>query len=125
MSLKRKKKLLKNIDSLVPDFSSIVDSGQQESITKTEGNQKQPVNDTHLQFNRSRKFGKDLSDQENQEHDPNISNGEEDGRKDQGEVGTHINHQENEREFHKEHSNREKTVLNMMIFWNSATNQLK
>lgn len=78
----------------------------------------------HIQFSRSSKLGKDLSDQGNQEHDPNISNGKEDGREDQGEVGTHIDNQEKEREFHKEHSNRDKTVLNIMIFCNSPTNQL-
>lgn len=125
MSEPQEKKLLENIDSLAPDFSSIVDSDQEESITNTEENHEQLVNDTHLQFSRSSKLGKYLSDQGNQEHDSNISNGEEDGRKDQGEVGTHIDSQEKETKFHKEHSNREKSVLNMMTFCNSPTNKLK
>ncbi|KAB0391956.1 hypothetical protein E2I00_007965 [Balaenoptera physalus] len=87
------------------DVSSIVDSNQQESITETEENQEQPINDSHPQLNRSSKHSQDLSVQGNQEQDPNIPNGEEEGEKEPGKVGTHNDNQEREREVPKEHSN--------------------
>lgn len=101
----QKKELPENMDFLAPDVSSTVDSNQQEHITETEENQEQPINDSHLQLNRSSKHGEDLSDQENQEEDPNIPNGEEEGGKEPDEVNTHDDNQEREREFPQEHSN--------------------
>ncbi|XP_036708279.1 SPARC-like protein 1 [Balaenoptera musculus] len=87
------------------DVSSIVDSNQQESITETEENQEQPINDSHPQLNRSSKHSQDLSVQGNQEQDPNIPNGEEEGEKEPGRGGTHNDNQERETEVPKEHSN--------------------
>ncbi|XP_016068601.1 PREDICTED: SPARC-like protein 1 [Miniopterus natalensis] len=104
MSEPQKEKLPENIDFLAPDVSSTVDSDQQESITKTEENQEQLLVDSHSQLNRSSKQGENLSDQENQEQDPNIPNGEE-GEKEPGEVGTHDNNQERKGELPQEHSN--------------------
>ncbi|XP_072611076.1 SPARC-like protein 1 isoform X8 [Vulpes vulpes] len=97
------KKLSENIDLLAPNTSSIVDPNHQESITKTEKEQEQPINDLHPQLNKSNKHSQDVSDQGNQEQDSNIPNGE--GEEDPGEVGTHSNNQERERMFPKEHSN--------------------
>ncbi|KAM5282643.1 SPARC-like protein 1 isoform 1-T1 [Hipposideros larvatus] len=104
MSEPQEKKLPENTDSLAHDVSSTVDSNQQESITKTEKNQEQPINDSESQLNRSSKYDQDLSDQGNQDQDPNSPNGEEEGEKGQGEDGTHNDKQEREREFPKEHS---------------------
>lgn len=104
MSEPQEKKLPENTDFLAHDVSSTVDSNQQESITKTEKNQEQPINDSESQLNRSSKYDQDLSDQGNQEQDPNSPNGEEEGEKGQGEDGTHNDNQEREREFPKEHS---------------------
>lgn len=104
MSEPQEKKLPKNTDFLAHDVSPTVDSNQQESITKTEKNQEQPINDSESQLNRSSKYDQDLSDQGNQEQDPNSPNGEEEGEKGQGEDGTHNDNQEREREFPKEHS---------------------
>nr|KAF6389017.1 SPARC like 1 [Myotis myotis] len=74
----QKEKLPENIDFLAPDVSPTVDSNQQESITNTE---------------------------ENQEQDPNIPNGDEEGmRLEPSEVGTHNDNQEREGEFPQEHS---------------------
>lgn len=101
----QKKKLPENIDFLAPNTSSVVDTNQQESITKTEKEQEQPINDSHPQLNRSNKHSQDVSEQGNQEQDPNIPNGEEEGDEEPGEVGTHNDNQEREREFPKEHSN--------------------
>lgn len=105
MNKPQKKKLPENIDFLAPNISSIVDTNQQESITKTEKNQEQPINDLHPQFNRSNKHSQDVSDRGNQEQDPKITNGEEEGEEEPGEVSTHNNNEEREREFPKEHSN--------------------
>lgn len=104
MSEPQEKKLPENTDFLAHDVSPTVDSNQQESITKTEKNQEQPINDSESQLNRSSKYDQDLSDQGNQEQDPNSPNGEEEGEKGQGEDGTHNDNQEREREFPKEHS---------------------
>lgn len=104
MSEPQEKKLSENTDFLAHDVSSTVDSNQQESITKTEKNQEQPINDSQSQLNRSSKYDQDLSDQGNQEQDPNSPSGEEEGEKGQGEVGTHNDNQERESEFPKEHS---------------------
>ncbi|CAD7693341.1 unnamed protein product [Nyctereutes procyonoides] len=101
----QKKKLSENIDLLAPNISSIVDPNHQESITKTEKEQEQPINDLHPQLNKSNKHSQDVSDQGNQEQDSNIPNGEGEGEEDPGEVGTHSNNQERERMFPKEHSN--------------------
>jgi len=101
----QKKKLPENTDFLAPNISSIIDPNQQESITKTEKEQEQPINDLHPQLNRSNEHSPDVSDQGNQEQDPNIPNGEEEGEEEPGEVGTHNDNQEREREFPKEHSN--------------------
>lgn len=101
----QKKKLPENIDFLAPNTSSVVDSNQQESITKTEEEQEQPINGLHPQLNGSNKHSQDVSEQGNQEQDPNIPNGEEEGDEEPGEVGTHDDNQEREREFPKEHSN--------------------
>uniref|UniRef100_G1P9Q9 SPARC n=1 Tax=Myotis lucifugus TaxID=59463 RepID=G1P9Q9_MYOLU len=79
MSEPQKEKLPENIDFLAPDVSPTVDSNQQESITKTEENQEQLITDSHHHLNRSSKHGEDLGDEENQEQDPNIPNGEEEG----------------------------------------------
>uniref|UniRef100_A0A8P0P193 SPARC n=2 Tax=Canis lupus familiaris TaxID=9615 RepID=A0A8P0P193_CANLF len=99
------KKLSENIDLLAPNISSIVDPNHQESITKTEKEQEQPINDLHPQLNKSNKHSQDVSDQGNEEQDSNIPNGEGEGEEDPGEVGTHSNNQERERMFPKEHSN--------------------
>lgn len=104
MSEPQKKKLPENIDFLAPDVSSTADSNQQESITKTEENQEQLIIDSHPQLNRSSKHSEDVSDQENQEQDPNIPNGEEEGEEEPGEVGTHNDNQEREKDFPQEHS---------------------
>ncbi|XP_019523628.1 PREDICTED: SPARC-like protein 1 isoform X2 [Hipposideros armiger] len=104
MSEPQEKKLPENTDFLAHDVSPTVDSNQQESITKTEKNQEQPINDSESQLNRSSKYDQDLSDQGNQEQDPNSPNGEEEGEKGQGEDGTHNDNQEREREFPKEYS---------------------
>lgn len=104
MSEPQEKKLLENTDFLAHDVSSTVDSNKQESITKTEKNQEQPINDSQSQLNRSSKYGQDPSDQGNQQQNPNSPNGEEEGEKEQGEIGTHSDNQEREREFPKEHS---------------------
>ncbi|XP_003985242.4 LOW QUALITY PROTEIN: SPARC-like protein 1 [Felis catus] len=101
----QKKKTPENIDFLAPNISSIVDINQQESITKTEKKQEQPMNELHSQLNRSNKHSQDVNDQGNQEQDPNIPNGEEEGEEEPGEVSTHNNNKEREREFPKEHSN--------------------
>ncbi|XP_007108982.1 SPARC-like protein 1 [Physeter macrocephalus] len=87
------------------DVSSIVASNQQESITETEENQGQPINDSYSQLNRSSKHSQDLSAQGNQEQDPNIPNGEEEGEKEPGKIGAHSDNQEREREVPKERSN--------------------
>lgn len=84
---------------LAHDVSSIVDSNQQESITKIEENQEQPVDDSHPQLN-----SQDLSDQGNQDQD---TNGEAEGGKEPGEVGTHSDDEEQETEVPKEPSNNE------------------
>ncbi|XP_022368377.1 SPARC-like protein 1 isoform X3 [Enhydra lutris kenyoni] len=101
----QKKKVPENIDSFAPNISSTIDPNQQESITKTEKEQEQPINDLHPQLNRSNKDSQDVSDQGNQEQDPNIPNGEEEGEEEPGEVGTHNDNQERGRELPKEHSN--------------------
>ncbi|EPY74131.1 SPARC-like protein [Camelus ferus] len=103
MSEPEKETLPEITDFLGHDISSIVDSNQQESITKTEENQQQTTNDSHPQFNRSSKHSQDLNDQGREEQDPNIPNGEEEGEKEPGEVGTHKDNQEREREVPKEH----------------------
>lgn len=95
MSEPQKEKLPESF--LAHDVSSIVDSNQQESITKTEENQKQPVDDSHPQLN-----SQDLRDQGNQDQD---TNGEEEGEKEPGEVGTHNDEEERETELPKEPSN--------------------
>ncbi|XP_036751692.2 SPARC-like protein 1 isoform X1 [Manis pentadactyla] len=105
MSEPQKKKLPENIDFLAPDVSSTIHSTQQESITKTEKNQEQPINDSHPQLSQSSKHSQDLKDQENQEQDANIPNGDEEEEKEPGDIGTHSDSQEKEREFPKEHSN--------------------
>lgn len=106
MSEPQKEKLPENIDFLAPDVSSTVYSNRQESITKTEENQEQLITDSHPQLNRSSKHGEDLGDEENQEQDPNISNGEEEGTSiEPSEVGTHNDNQEKEGESPQEHSN--------------------
>ncbi|XP_045676278.1 SPARC-like protein 1 [Phyllostomus hastatus] len=99
----QKKKLAENIDFLAPNVSSVVNSDQQESIT--EKKQEQLTIDSHPQLNRSSEHGEDLSDQENHQQDPNIPNGEEEGEKGPGAVGTHNDNQERETEFSPEHSN--------------------
>lgn len=102
----RQEKLPENIEFLAPDVSPTVDSNQQESITNTEENQEQLITDSHHHLNRSSKHGEDLGDEENQEQDPNIPIGEEEGmRLEPSEVGTHTNNQEREGEFPPEHSN--------------------
>ncbi|XP_027973553.1 SPARC-like protein 1 [Eumetopias jubatus] len=101
----QKKKLPENIDFLAPNISSFIDPNQQEGITNTEKEQEQLINDSHPQLNRSNEHSQDVSDQGNQEQDPNIPNGEEEGEEEPGEVGTHNDDQEREREFPKEHSN--------------------
>ncbi|XP_045736756.1 SPARC-like protein 1 isoform X2 [Mirounga angustirostris] len=101
----QKKKLPENTDFLAPNISSIIDPNQQESITKTEKEQEQPINDLHPQLNRSNEHSQDVSDQGNQEQDPNIPNGEEEGEEEPDEVGTPNDNQERERDFPKEHSN--------------------
>ncbi|TKC45157.1 hypothetical protein EI555_009537, partial [Monodon monoceros] len=83
------------------DVSSIVDSNQQESITETEENQGQPINDSHPQLNGSSKHSQDLSVQGNQEQGPNIPNGDE---REPGKTGTHNDNQEREREVPEQHS---------------------
>lgn len=95
MSEPQKEKLPESF--LAHDVSSIVDSNQQESITKTEENQEQPVDDSHPQLN-----SQDLSDQGNQDQD---TNGEEEGEKEPGEVGTHNDGEERETELPNEPSN--------------------
>lgn len=105
MSKPQEKKFPENTDFLVHDVSSLVHSNQQESITKTEKSQEQLINDSHPQLNRSSKHGQDLSDQGNQEQDPISPNGEEEGEKQQGEVGTRNDNQKGEREVPREHSN--------------------
>ncbi|XP_057165891.1 SPARC-like protein 1 isoform X2 [Ursus arctos] len=87
------------------EYTPSQDSNQQESITKTEEEQEQPINGLHPQLNGSNKHSQDVSEQGNQEQDPNIPNGEEEGDEEPGEVGTHDDNQEREREFPKEHSN--------------------
>ncbi|XP_057581903.1 SPARC-like protein 1 isoform X1 [Hippopotamus amphibius kiboko] len=79
------------------DVSAIVDSNPQESITETE----EPINDSHPQLNRSSKHSQDLSVPGNQEQDPN---GGEEGEEEPGEVGTHTDNQEGERDGPKEHA---------------------
>ncbi|XP_044080493.1 SPARC-like protein 1 [Neovison vison] len=101
----QKKKVPENIDSLAPNISFTIDPNQQESITETEKEKEQPINDLHPQLSRSNKDSQDVSDQGNQEQDPNIPNGEEEGEEEPGEVGTHNDNQERERELPKEHSN--------------------
>ncbi|XP_028363175.1 SPARC-like protein 1 isoform X2 [Phyllostomus discolor] len=101
----QKKKLVENIDFLALNVSSIVDSDQQESITETEKKQEQLTIDSHPHLNRSSEHGEDLSDQENHQQDPNIPNGEEEGEKGPGAVGTHNDNQERETESPPEHSN--------------------
>ncbi|XP_036195132.1 SPARC-like protein 1 isoform X2 [Myotis myotis] len=101
----QKEKLPENIDFLAPDVSPTVDSNQQESITNTEENQEQLIPDSHHHLNRSSNHGEDLGDEENQEQDPNIPNGDEEGmRLEPSEVGTHNDNQEREGEFPQEHS---------------------
>lgn len=107
MNEPQKTKLPENVDFLAPDVSSTADSNQQESITKTAENQEQLIIDSHPQLNQSSKHSKDVSDQENQEQDPNIPNGEEEGEKEPGEVGTHNDNQEKVRGFPQEHSTRQ------------------
>ncbi|KAL0595926.1 SPARC-like protein 1, partial [Plecturocebus cupreus] len=104
MSEPQEKNLSENIDFLAPSVSSFINSNQQESITKGEENQEQPTNDSHHQLNRSSKHGH-LTDQGNQEQDPNISNGEEEEEKEPGEVGTHNDDQERKTELPREYSN--------------------
>ncbi|XP_008581199.1 PREDICTED: SPARC-like protein 1 isoform X2 [Galeopterus variegatus] len=101
----QKKKLPENIDLLASDVSSFVDSNQEESVTKREENQEQPINDSHHQLNKSSKHSQDLRGQVNQEQEPNILNREKEEEDDPGEVGTHNDSQEKEREYPKEHSN--------------------
>ncbi|XP_006760112.1 PREDICTED: SPARC-like protein 1 isoform X1 [Myotis davidii] len=102
----QQEKLPENIDFLAPDVSPTVDSNQQESITNTEENQEQLITDSHHHLNRSSKHGEDLGDEENQEQDPNIPNGDEEGmRLEPSEVGTHTDNQEREGEFPQGHSN--------------------
>ncbi|KAM5337223.1 SPARC-like protein 1 isoform 2-T2 [Glossophaga mutica] len=101
----QKKKLPENVDFLAPNVSSIVHSGQQESITETEKKQEQLTIDSHPQLNRSSEHGEDLSDQENHQQDSNVPSGEEEGKKGPGTAGTHTDNQEREREFPPEHSN--------------------
>ncbi|XP_062964480.1 SPARC-like protein 1 isoform X2 [Cynocephalus volans] len=105
MSEPQKKKLPENIDLLASDVSSFVDSNQEESVTKREENQEQPINDSHHQLNRSSKHSQDLRGQVNQEQEPNILSREKEEEDDPGEVGTHNDSQEREREYPKEHSN--------------------
>ncbi|XP_016016545.2 SPARC-like protein 1 [Rousettus aegyptiacus] len=104
MSKPQEKKLPENTDFLAPDVSSLVHSNQQESITKTEKSQEQLINDSHPQLNSSM-HGQDLNDQGNQEQDPISPSGEEEGGKEEGEVGTPNDNQKEEREVPKEHSN--------------------
>lgn len=104
MSELQEKNLPENTDFPAHDISSTVYSNHQESTAKTESNPEQPTNDSHLQPNRSSTYDQDLSDQGNQEQDPNSPKEEEEGEE-QGEVGTHNDSQEREREFPKEHSN--------------------
>lgn len=106
----QEKTLPENIDLLAHDVSSIVYSNQQENIT--EENQGQPINDSQSQLNRSSIYGHDLSDQGNQEQDPNSPNGEEEEEEEQGEVGTHNDNQEREREFSEEHPSRKQEEAN-------------
>ncbi|XP_060003526.1 SPARC-like protein 1 [Lagenorhynchus albirostris] len=83
------------------DVSPTVDSNQQESITETEENQEQPINDSHPQLNGSSKQSQDLNVQGNQEQGPNIPNGDEE---EPGKIGTHNDNQEREREVPEQHS---------------------
>ncbi|XP_064141650.1 SPARC-like protein 1 [Loxodonta africana] len=96
MTVPQKKNLPENTDFLAPDISSTGDYSQQESITEKEQNQDH-------QLNRSSKHSQDLSDQGNQEQNPNIFKGEE--AEEPSEVDTHNDNQETEEEFPKEHSN--------------------
>uniref|UniRef100_A0A2K6G8Y6 SPARC like 1 n=2 Tax=Propithecus coquereli TaxID=379532 RepID=A0A2K6G8Y6_PROCO len=98
-----KEKFPENIDFPASNVSSFVDSNKQESITEEEENQEQPTSDSHHQLNSSSKHSEDLQDQGNQEQDPNIPNGEEEEEKEPADVGVHIDNQEKEREFPKEH----------------------
>ncbi|XP_037686153.1 SPARC-like protein 1 [Choloepus didactylus] len=102
MSEPQNKKLPGNTDFLAPDINSTMDSNQQESITKTEKNQEQQVNDSHHQLDRSSEYNQDPSDQGNQEKDANIPSGEKKGGKEPAEVGTHNDNQKKEKEFPKE-----------------------
>ncbi|KAG8511612.1 SPARC-like protein 1, partial [Galemys pyrenaicus] len=96
------KTLPESTDIPASSISSIVDSNQQESFT--EKNQEQSINDSNPQWNRSSKHSQDLSDQGNQEQDPNIPSGEKE-EKESDEVGSHNDNQESESDFPKEHSN--------------------
>ncbi|XP_037385618.1 SPARC-like protein 1 [Talpa occidentalis] len=98
-----KKTLPEGTDFPAPGISSIIDSNQQESIT--EKNQELSISDSNPQLNRSSKSSQDLSDQGNQEQDPNIPSGEKEEEKESDEVGTHSDNPESESEFPQEHSN--------------------
>ncbi|XP_012629511.2 SPARC-like protein 1 [Microcebus murinus] len=104
-----KEKLPENIHLPASDASSFEEPDNEESITELEENQEQPTSDSHHQLNRSNKHSQDLRDQGNQEQDPNIPNGEEEEEeeeeeeKEPGDVGAHVDNQEKEREFPKEH----------------------
>uniref|UniRef100_A0A8D1ALQ9 SPARC-like protein 1 n=1 Tax=Sus scrofa TaxID=9823 RepID=A0A8D1ALQ9_PIG len=102
MTQPQKEKFPESIDSLGHDDSSIVDSNQQESITKAEENQ-----DSHPQLNRSSKHSPDLSDRGNQEQDPDSPTGKDEGEKEPHEVDTLNDNQEEEREVLQEQSNSE------------------
>ena len=97
MTQPQKEKFPESIDSLGHDDSSIVDSNQQESITKAEENQ-----DSHPQLNGSSKHSPDLSDRGNQEQDPDSPTGKEEGEKEPHEVDTLNDNQEEEREVLQE-----------------------
>ncbi|XP_045392750.1 SPARC-like protein 1 [Lemur catta] len=100
----QKEELPENMDLPASSVGSFVDSNKEESITEGEENQEQPTSDSHYQLNRSSEHSQDLRDQGNQEQDPNIPNGEEEEEeKEPGDVGAHIDNQEKEREFPKEH----------------------
>ncbi|XP_076999008.1 SPARC-like protein 1 isoform X2 [Tamandua tetradactyla] len=99
MSEPQKKNLSGNTDFHAPDINSTMDSSQPESITRTEKNPEQPMNDSYHHLNRSSEHNQDLSDQGNQEKDPNILNGEQEGEEELDEVGIHKDNKERTKGF--------------------------
>lgn len=101
----QKKKLQEDTDFSASNVSSLVDSNQQENITKGEGYQEQPGNDSHLQLDKNSTQSQDLREEESQEQDANIPNGKEEEETEPGKADTPTDNPDKEKEFPEDNSN--------------------